>query len=122
MAIFFRDSLTAFHFGVIVNDDGSVCNVRDAEPFVQDLPCQMSFSSHDNALPSDGARFAQQRSLEIFVKGIGYDFKSGDLVIVYRNGAAVYEGQIGEPRVYGRLLPHIELTMEAYREIGNGKE
>lgn len=117
---FFKDTLDAYHFGTVLNEDGSRSNVRYPMPFVSNMPCQMSFQNLDSATPKGNATYPQQRPLEVFLKGIGYGFRRGDWVIVKRNGAAIYEGAVGEPRVYDRLIVHTELGIEAWKKVDNG--
>lgn len=117
MAFFFLDSITAYHSTLTAASDGSKRNIRDAEPFVSGMRCQMSFGGDDSASPKGQVTYPQQRPLKVFLAGIGHGFRSGDWIIVHRTGAVAYEGAIGEPRIYDRLLVHTELSIEAWREV-----
>lgn len=117
MPYFFIDSITAYHSTITVASDSSKRNTRDAEPFVRDMRCQLSFSGEDNASPKGQVTFPQQRGLNVYIHGIGYGFKSGDWVVIKRNGAVAYEGSIGEPKIYDRLIVHTELALNSYREV-----
>lgn len=117
MAIFFVDSLDAYHFEKIINSDGSTSNRRMSLPFQHNLHCQISYQSLDSASPKGDVTYPQKRPLEIFVKGIGHGFERGDWIVVKRNGVAEYEGAIGEPRFYDRLIVHTELGIEAWKKV-----
>lgn len=117
MDVFFVDSLTAYHHSITVQSDGSKRNQRDAEPFLSDVRCQLSFSGDAQASPKGQATYPLQRSLKIFVNRIDLGLRSGDWVIVKRRGTVAYEGAIGEPTYYDRLIPHIELTIDAWKEV-----
>lgn len=116
MRYFFVDSFKAYHFSMQVNPDGSKQNRRDSEPFIIGMSCQMSYEGDDSASPKGQATFPQQRGIKLFVKGINLGFKRGDWVVIHRKGGVVYEGSIGEPKVYDRLIVHTEITLEAWSE------
>ena len=80
----------------------------------------MSYLGDDSASPKGKSTFPRQRGLKIFVSGIRHGFKSGDWIVVRRNGAILHEGSIGEPKVYDRLIVHTELSFDAWRGDGNG--
>lgn len=109
----FKDILTAYHYGIQTCEDGSVEQGKDAIPFIKDLSCQVSFEEDDTGVPGD-AHYERQRHLKVFVCGCNHGFKCGDWVCVKRD-QVVYEGNIGEPRLYTNLIPHVELSLEAWK-------
>lgn len=120
--ILFNDRITAYHKEKFECEDGSTQERRAEEPFIQKVPCQISYESNDTATPKGKDRLPQERAMKIFVlfKGIpkGQMFKRGDYVIFERMNEqkepnSHNEGIIGEPRVYTRGIPHVELSLEA---------
>lgn len=121
MGFFFLDRVTAYHSALAVQSDGSRKSVRDSVPFVDGMRCQLSYGGDDYATPKGKVRYPQKRDMKVYIVGIGHGFKSGDWIIVRRKGAIVYEGAIGEPKVYDRLLIHTELSLDAnYKGNSNG--
>ncbi len=120
--ILFNDRITAFHKEKVTNTDGSTTERKATAPFIQALPCQVSYGSDDKGSPKGRDRLPQSRDVKIFVwfQGIpkGQMFKRGDYIIFERldedgNTATHHEGVIGEPKVYPRGIAHVELSLEA---------
>ena len=120
--ILFQDRITAWHKEKFTNEDGSTQERRADAPFLESIPCQISYAGDDKGTPKGNARIPQERPLKVFVwfDGIprGQSFRRGDYVEFERtDGAGVavthHEGIIGEPRVYTRGIAHVELSMEA---------
>lgn len=119
--ILFKDIITAYHKEKFPNDDGSTQERRSETPFINRIPCQISYAGDDKGEPKGRDRLPQDRTLKVFVwfNGIprGQMFKRGDYVVFERlNGnlpVTHHEGTIGEPRVYSRGIPHVELSLEA---------
>jgi hypothetical protein len=121
--ILFRDIITAYHKEMVINEeDGTVQERRADVPFIDGIPCQISYAGDDRGAPKGRERLPQERQIKIFVwfDGIpkGQAFRRGDYVMFERRdaegGAATHhEGVIGEPRVYTRGIAHVELTLEA---------
>lgn len=120
--ILFNDRITAYHKEKFVNEDGSTQQRREKDPFVQRMPCQISYESNDRGTPKAKDRLPQARAVKVFVwlENIPKKqmFRRGDDIIFERldeDGDALthHEGTIGEPRVYTRGIPHVELSLEA---------
>ena len=120
--ILFNDRITAYHKEQFECEDGSTQERRADEPFINNIACQISFESNDAAKPKGRDRLPQARPLKVFVwfEDIprGQMFKRGDCIIFerlneYDEPVTHNEGTIGEPRVYTRGIPHVELSLEA---------
>lgn len=114
--ILFNDKITGWHMANVLDEDGSVRQRVAETPFVENLACQISFESNDNATPKGRERIPQERNLKVFVlrQSIpgGAAFKRGDRIRAERDGVGVYEGIIGELRIYTRGIAHVELSFE----------
>ena len=120
--ILFNDIITAYHKETVTNEDGSTQERCADTPFIDKIPCQISYGGNDKGEPKGRDRLPQKRELKIFVwfDGIprGEMFRRGDRVIFerldeYGEPATHHEGIIGEPRVYTRGIAHVELSLEA---------
>lgn len=123
--ILFQDTITGYHLRTEKQTDGSTQNARETAPFVTGIKCQLSFNGDDNAGKETPQRLPQRRGLKAFVwlNDIPKDkkFKRGDFIQITRTNkgdpVAIYEGTIGEPRIYPRGIPHVEISLEAYKTI-----
>lgn len=116
-SILFCDKLKAFHLEDVLEEDGSTRQKVSDSPFVDDLPCQISFDTDDKATPKAREHIPQERPLKIFILMATIPknqmFKRGDRIKAIRgDGVGVYEGIIGEPRIYTRGIAHVELSFE----------
>lgn len=123
--ILFQDTITGYHLKTERQADGSTQNTRESDPFVSGISCQLSFNGDDNAGKETAQRLPQRRGLKAFVWLFnipeGQAFRRGDFIRITRtsNGdpVAIYEGTIGEPRIYPRGIPHVEISLDAYKYI-----
>lgn len=120
--ILFNDIITAYHKEKFTNDDGSTQERRAERPFVDRIPCQISYQGDDRGAPKGAQRLPQERPIKIFVwldsVPKGEKFRRGDYVIFerldgYGETATHHEGTIGEARTYTRGIAHAELSLEA---------
>ncbi len=116
MSLLFNDTITAHHFEKVVLSDGSTCN-RRVNPFVQNLRCQISYEGDDSGTPSSKESMPQHRGFKVFIFGTNHGFRSGDFVVLKRNKTPVYEGVIGDPKIYNNLIIHTELSLETWRKL-----
>ncbi len=117
MAFLFIDTITAFHFSPIVLPDGSRKTIRELIPYMNEQKCQISFGGPAPASPKGQVTYPQSRTIRVYIKGIHHGLRCGDWVILKRNGAIAYEGPIGEPGIYDRLIVHTELEVDAKFEV-----
>ena len=120
--IIFNDIITAYHKEKYTAEDGSTQERRAEMPFIDKIPCQISYNSNDKGTPAGRDRRPQSRAMKVFVwfEGVpkGEMFKRGDYVIFerlneYDEPVTHHEGTIGEPQVYTRGIPHVQLSLEA---------
>ena len=121
--ILFQDRITGWHKEHKINEnDGTTEEQRANAPFVESIPCQISYNGNDEGAPKSRETIPQQRELKIFVLldeiPSGHMFKRGDYIEARRkdksgNTITRHKGIIGEPRFYTRGIAHVEISLEA---------
>lgn len=118
----FKDTITAYHKTKVTNEDGSTSEQKADKPFIQNACCQISHAENDKASPKAKDRIPQDKTIKIFVwmKDMphGEEFKRGDFIAVHRTDTAgvireSYSGEIGDPNIFTRGIPHVEFSLEA---------